>query len=45
MTKNEILELIDSWENLPFLIKEIAGNPENYELLMELALYHPGKKT
>lgn len=45
MTKNEIIGLIDSWENLPFLINEIAGNTLNYKNLMEIALYDSNKKS
>ena len=43
MTKAELKELIDSWENLEYLVTEIAGNPEYYKLLIELAFYdtHP----
>lgn len=45
MTKNEIIGLIDSWENIPFLINEIAGNTLNYKNLMEIALYDSNKKS
>jgi len=43
MTKNELVELIDSWENLPYLINEIAQNSEYYQMLMEIAIFahHP----
>ncbi len=45
MTKSEIIELIDSWENLPFLINTIAQNSEFYEVLMEVALYDSNRKS
>lgn len=43
MTKTELKELIDSWENLQYLVNEIVKNPEYYKLLIELAFYdtHP----
>lgn len=45
MTKREIIELIDSWENLPFLINKISRNTDYYQNLMEVALYNPNQKS
>jgi hypothetical protein len=45
MTKTELTELIDSWENLQFLGNEIAANDEHYNLLMEVALYDSTPKS
>jgi hypothetical protein len=45
MTKAELIELINSWENLPYLVNEIAQTPEYYEILMEIALYDPSPKS
>lgn len=45
LTKKDIIELIDSWENLPFLINEVAGNTEYYQNLMEVALYDGNQKS
>ncbi len=39
MTKKEIFELIESWENLDFLINEVIHSSKDYHTLMELALY------
>ena len=39
------MELLDSWENLTFLIREIANRPELFSALMEIALYHPEQKS
>lgn len=38
-----MMELIDSWENLNFLIHEIIHNSENVSVLSQIALYgkHP----
>ena len=45
MTKEELLELIDAWENLPYLLNEITKTPEYYSMLMEIALYSHNKKS
>ena len=45
MTKSEIIELIDSWENLPFLTNEIAQNAGYYQILIEIALYDTNQKS
>lgn len=45
MTKKDIVELIDSWENLPFLINEIIRNTEDYQNLMEVALYDVNQRS
>ena len=38
MEKEEILQLMDSWENLGFLSREIDRHPECFDTLMEIAL-------
>ncbi len=38
MTKEELIELINSWENIDFFIKEIPVFPERINLLMEIIL-------
>jgi hypothetical protein len=45
MTKQEIFQILDSWENLDFLIKEIIETPKNYNALMEIALYSKDPKS
>ena len=45
MTKVELKELIDSWENLQYLVTEIVRNPEYYKLLIELAFYDTHSKS
>ena len=45
MTKEELLEFIDAWENLPYLFNEITKTPEYYLMLMEVALYTHNKKS
>ena len=38
MKKEDILEAINSWENLAFVIKEIGNHPGHLEYLMDIAL-------
>jgi len=45
MTKLELLEVIDSWENLEPAIQEIGNNPEYLPILMNLALYNNAPKS
>lgn len=45
MTKEELVELINSWENLPFLVKEIAKTPEYYKMLIDIAFYSTNQKS
>ena len=45
MTKNELVELINSWENLPYLVKEITKTPQYYRMLIEIALYSSNQKS
>lgn len=45
MTKDELMDLIDSWENLQYLQNEIVRNPEMYLLLTEIAFYNDNPKS
>lgn len=45
MEKDDLLELIDSWENLTFAVREIGLHPELFSPLMEIALYHTAHKS
>lgn len=45
MTKEELVELIDSWENLAYLQTEIAKTTEYYKMLMDIALYDSNQKS
>jgi hypothetical protein len=45
MKKEDLLELIDSWENLAFAIREIGNHPELFSILMDIALNHPEQKS
>ena len=37
MTEQQMMELIDSWENLDFLMQAIMHNPEDLSVLTEIA--------
>lgn len=43
MTREDLTDLIVSWENLPLLMQEIENNSEDLDLLMNFAFYsnHP----
>jgi len=45
MTKTQLIELINLWENLPYLVNEITQTPEYYSMLMDIALYNPHQKS
>lgn len=45
MEKDDILELIDSWENIAFAIREIGHHPEFFSILMEIALHNPEQRS
>lgn len=45
MTSDELLEVINSWENLAFTIKEIENHPEHFHTLMEIALNGKSNKS
>ena len=45
MTRQELLEILESWENLAVMIKLISENTENYTILMEIALYDQSEKS
>jgi hypothetical protein len=45
MTRAELTELIESWENLQYLVTETPNNHEDYKLLMEIALYNSNPKS
>lgn len=45
MTKEDILETINSWENIEFTVKEIGSQPKFFQLLVEIALYNKDKNS
>ena len=45
MEKEQLLELIDSWDNLNFIVREAVQNPDLFSLLMNITLNAPEQKT
>ena len=45
MTENELYDLLDSWENIEFVSKELSQNPKEFDILMSLALHHPKQRS
>lgn len=45
MKKEELQELIDSWENLEFIVREIGNHPDFFSVLMDIALYDTEQKS
>jgi hypothetical protein len=45
MTREDLIELLDSWDNLDFTINEISKNPPYFNLLMSVALYNTEQKS
>ncbi len=45
MTKEELIDLINSWENLQYLQNELVREPELYRLLIEIAFYSANPKS
>lgn len=45
MTKEELLDLIGSWENLNLLIREIINHPDIIYVLADIALYSDNPKS
>lgn len=45
MTENELYDLLDSWENIELVTKEIIQNPKEFDVLMSVALYHPKQRS
>ena len=45
MTENELYDLLDSWENIELVSKELIHNPKEFGLLMNIALNHPKQRS
>jgi len=45
MTRQELIEMLDSWENIPWAIREIGKHPEHFDELADLALYGKEKNS
>lgn len=45
MTEQELYELLDSWDNIEIVIRELSQNPEGFAVLMRIALHHPKQRS
>jgi hypothetical protein len=45
MTKQELIDLLNAWENLDVLIKEMGANAEWFKILMDIALNNPEQRS
>lgn len=45
MTKEELIELLDSWENIDFVMKELSHNSEYFGLLMSITLHNTEQRS
>jgi hypothetical protein len=45
MNGKELTALLESWENLPLLIRQLIDKPEEITLLMNIALHSDNKKS
>ena len=45
MTEQELYELLDAWENIEIVSKELSSNPKDFAVLMTLALHHPKQRS
>lgn len=45
MTKEELTELLDSWDNIEIVAKELSHSPQYFALLMSIALYNKEQKS
>lgn len=45
MTENELYDILDSWENIELVCKQIINNPNEFEVLLSLALNNPKQRS
>ena len=45
MTKEDIIHLLDSWENLEIIVAEISGNKEYLDMVHDITLNHTEPKS
>ena len=45
MRKEDIFDVVSSWENIDFIVSEITNQPELYSELIEIALYNTEPKS
>ena len=45
MTKQELFDLLNAWENLTILVKEIGTKPELFAMLIDIAINNPEQRS
>ncbi len=45
MTENELYDILDSWENIELVSKQLIENPKGFDVLISLALNHPKQRS
>jgi hypothetical protein len=45
MTKEELIEILDSWKNMEVAIQEIIHNPEYFRILLDIAFYNKEQRS
>ena len=45
MTENELYDILDSWENIELVSKQLIENPKGFDMLMSLALNLPKQRS
>lgn len=45
MTEQELYDVLDSWENIELVSKELMADPREFEILLGLALKHPKQRS
>lgn len=45
MTKEELIEILDSWENIEIVTLEIINNPGYFRILLDIAFYHKEQRS
>ncbi|MCY1720330.1 hypothetical protein OU798_08255 [Prolixibacteraceae bacterium Z1-6] len=45
MNDKELSELLDSWENIEIIARQLSQNPKDFDVLMNIALSHPEQRS
>lgn len=45
MTEEELIEILDSWENLEIAIQEIIHNTDYFRILLDIAFYNKEQRS
>jgi hypothetical protein len=45
MTKEELIDILDSWKNMEVVVREITQNPEYFRILLDIAFYNKEQRS